>query len=140
MTLAIAKVLGVTNAPTEESWAYWVRRSREGLEKNALESLLGNIELTLSEVAQVLPVSERTLQRYPAGKRLSPDLSGHIVALAKVYVRATEVFENQQKARRWLHKPCRALGGEVPLSLLDTPIGIQAVEQELTRIEYGVYA
>lgn len=140
MSLDIAEILGMRNAPREETWDYWVHRSREGLEKEALENLLRNLAIRMTEVSRVLSVSERTLQRYPAHKVLSRDLSGHIVAVAKIYSKATEVFEDQEKARRWLHKPCRALAGEIPLFLLDTPIGIQAVEDELTRIEFGVYA
>lgn len=140
MTLAIAEILGVRNAPPVDSWDYWIARSREGLEKQALKRLLTRLDVSMTEFSHLLPVSERTLQRYPDDKILSRDLSGHIVAIAKVFVRAAEVFDNQDKARRWLHKPCRALGGEVPLSLLDTPLGIQTVENELSRIEFGVYA
>lgn len=140
MELAISKILGLNDKVRENSWDYWVPRSRKGLPKKALLSLLKNLELTMSDVSRLLPVSERTLQRYSESKTLSADLSGHIVAMAKVYARAAETFEDQEKARRWLHKPCRALGGQVPLSLLDTPLGIQAVEEELVRIEHGVYA
>lgn len=140
MNLAIAEILGVRNAPSADSWDYWVARSREGLDKQALQRLLTRLDVSMAEVSHLLPVSERTLQRYPNDKILSRDISGHIVAIAKVFARSTEVFEDQDKARRWLHKPCRALGNQVPLSLLDTPLGIQAVEDELSRIEHGVYA
>lgn len=33
-----------------------------------------------------------------------------------------------------------ALGGEVPLNLLDTEAGVEQVDDILTRIEYGVYS
>jgi putative toxin-antitoxin system antitoxin component (TIGR02293 family) len=50
------------------------------------------------------------------------------------------VFGSKTKARAWLQAPSRALRGEVPLSLLDTDIGTQSVEDELVRIEHGVHA
>lgn len=139
MELAISKILGLRSAPEEDSWTYWVPRSRQGLPKSALVHLLKTLHLSIAEIAKLLPVSERTLQRYPNNKILGKDLSGHVVALAKVYSRAAEVFRNEDKARRWLLKPCRALGDVTPFSLLDSPMGIQAVEDELGRIEYGVY-
>jgi uncharacterized protein (DUF2384 family) len=33
-----------------------------------------------------------------------------------------------------------ALGGERPLDLLDTDLGVQKVDAELTRIQHGVYS
>jgi len=37
-------------------------------------------------------------------------------------------------------KANRALGGRVPLHLLDSDAGAQAVERVLGRIEHGVYS
>ena len=139
MELAISRLLGLRKTSRESSWDYWIQRSRKGLPKSSLVHFTKTLHLNFSELANLLPVSERTLQRYPEDKILNRDLSGHLVALAKVYARAAEVFEDEEKARRWLLKPCRALGGEIPFSLLDSPLGIQAVEDELVRIEYGVY-
>ena len=59
--------------------------------------------------------------------------------IVTVFDRADEIFGDSSKARRWLKKPCRALGGKVPETLLDTPLGKQAVLDELVRIEHGVY-
>ncbi len=140
MELTIAKILGLSNKPKSNSWDFWVPQSRQGLPKKALMHYLGAIHATLTEAEKILPITARTIQRYPMDKVLSPDLSGHVVALAKVYARTVEVFEDEEKARRWLRKPCRALGGVVPFSLLDSPMGIQAVEDELERIEYAVYS
>lgn len=53
--------------------------------------------------------------------------------------RAIEVFASQEKAQRWMKKPCRALGGKIPEQLMETPEGVEAVLDELTRIEHGVY-
>lgn len=139
MKLTIAKILGLSDKPQDDSWDYWVLQARQGIPKRALMHYLTTLHASLAEAEKVLPISARTLQRYPMGKIFNSHLSGHVVALAKVFSRAVEVFEDQGKARHWLRNPCRALGMVVPFSLLDSPMGIQAVEDELERIENGVY-
>lgn len=57
-----------------------------------------------------------------------------------LFIRAEEVFGSQEKARKWLRVPCLALGGNAPLDFLDTFAGVRMVEDELGRIEHGVYA
>lgn len=51
-----------------------------------------------------------------------------------------EVFENPDRARRWLREPQRALGNRVPLELLGTEAGAREVEDLLGRIEYSVFS
>jgi putative toxin-antitoxin system antitoxin component (TIGR02293 family) len=55
-------------------------------------------------------------------------------------VRAEEAFGDEEKARRWLSRPNRAVGGHAPLTLLDSDAGALAVERVLGRIEHGVYS
>ncbi len=44
-----------------------------------------------------------------------------------------------EHAREWLVRPNLALGNVSPISLLDTEIGEQQVEEVLDRISLGVY-
>lgn len=57
----------------------------------------------------------------------------------KIYALATKVFCDEEKAHRWMKKPCRALGGAKPSDLLNSQEGTQRVEDELVRIMHGVY-
>ena len=139
MELAITKILGIPNGPQENSWDLWVPLSRRGIPKRTLMNYAERVHLSLSDLEKILPISAKTLQRYPKDKILDRNLSGHVVALAKIYVRAVEVFECEEKARHWLKKPNRALGGEIPFTLFDSLMGFQAIQDELERIEYGVY-
>ena len=52
---------------------------------------------------------------------------------------ADRIFGERAKAQRWLRKPSRALNGVVPLELLVSETGARLVEEELYRIEYGIY-
>ncbi|MDO3376855.1 type II RES/Xre toxin-antitoxin system antitoxin [Geoalkalibacter halelectricus] len=137
---AIAKTLGLDEQG--ESPMALVEIVRRGLPREALEALASSLRVSLSDLAEILPVSPRTLQRYSASKvRLLPkELSDHMLQIAKVYVRALEVFEDEERALAWLHAPIMSLGGKVPLSLLDTSAGVDLVMTTLGRIEYGVFA
>jgi putative toxin-antitoxin system antitoxin component (TIGR02293 family) len=82
------------------------------------------------------------LQRYEQQdiECLPKELSDRMLQVAKVYARAVEVFEDEQRALEWLQAPIVALGGRIPVSLLDTSTGVDLVLTELGRIEYGVFA
>jgi Protein of unknown function (DUF2384) len=57
-----------------------------------------------------------------------------------IYKHAAEVFENSDIAWKWLQRSNRALGGAVPLQLLETESGTEQVAAVLNRIEYGGYS
>jgi putative toxin-antitoxin system antitoxin component (TIGR02293 family) len=65
------------------------------------------------------------------------DSQQHIIAVHRY---ATEVFEDSDIAWDWLKSPNRALGGAIPLQLLETAEGTEQVETILGRIDYGVYS
>jgi len=114
--------------------------ARKGVSKKAVTNLSNVGELPLKTLASLLPVTERTLQRYSDEDRLSPDVSEHVILITKVLFRAEEVLGSMSKARQWLKAPSVSLGNEPPLSFLDTIFGAQLVMDELGRVEFGVYS
>ncbi|WP_241193586.1 MbcA/ParS/Xre antitoxin family protein [Pseudomonas chlororaphis] len=58
---------------------------------------------------------------------------------AKVLEHATTVFGTLRLAEEWLAKPCRHLAGNIPLDLVGNPLGFQAIEDYLERVELCVY-
>lgn len=77
--------------------------------------------------------------RVKAAPRLNREQSGRVWKFAEILARATEVFGSQSAAEQWLESPAMALEQRKPIDLLSTPAGVEAVEQHLTRLEYGVY-
>jgi putative toxin-antitoxin system antitoxin component (TIGR02293 family) len=71
-------------------------------------------------------------------KRLSPDESDRLYRLARVLAHANRVFEDPDESADWIHTPNTSLGKQQPLTLLDTDIGVQQVDQVLGRIEHGI--
>lgn len=63
----------------------------------------------------------------------------HLEPLVRVIARAIEVLGTSRKALRWLNTPIRSLGDQTPTSLLNSPEGIERVEDALGRIEHGVW-
>jgi putative toxin-antitoxin system antitoxin component (TIGR02293 family) len=58
--------------------------------------------------------------------------------LARVITHANRVFEDPDESAGWIHTPNTSLGKQQPLTLLDTDIGVQQVDQVLGRIEHGI--
>lgn len=92
-------------------------------------------------MSRIVGRSVRTLQRQ--GDKKQANLNSHQSAVAlqyaKVLEQAINVFGTQQLAEEWLGRPCKFLEGNVPLDMIDNPVGFQAVEDHLSRIEHGVY-
>lgn len=116
---------------------------RAGLPVSALDHLLAGLGEWIGSAADVYRVvgSARTLQRKRAHHTiLSADESDRLARLARLLVRAEEAVGDVEKAHRWLGQPNRALGGQRPVSLLDSDAGALAVERVLGRMEHGVYS
>jgi putative toxin-antitoxin system antitoxin component (TIGR02293 family) len=136
---ALAKTLGIKSP---KSPLDLIETIRQGLPKQALERLAKALRVKVLDLEHILPVSRRTLQRYEQQnvECLPKELSDHMLQVAKVYARAVEVFGDEERALEWLQAPIVALGGRIPISLLDTSTGVDLVLTELGRIEYGVFA
>ena len=117
-----------------------LKLARRGVSKKALTTLAKQISLTLEELAKVLHISERTLQRYQPSTLVKAEYSDRAIELARLYERGIEVLGSQNAFNSWLKTPNYALGNESPLSLLDTHIGFTMVFDVLGRIEYGIYS
>jgi uncharacterized protein (DUF2384 family) len=53
---------------------------------------------------------------------------------------ALETFCSEEKASHWLQRPNNLLGGSTPMEILQIePARYEFVEDELTRIDHGVF-
>ena len=114
--------------------------SSNGISKKALLNLAKYLNITVHQIACLLPITERTIQRYSPDKRFNSYVSEHILQIAEVAAKGNEVFENREKFLMWLNFPNKALGSKTPTSLLGSKFGTNMVLEELVRIEYGIFA
>ena len=114
--------------------------TRQGIKKQALLNLANLLSLSMKEIAALLPVTERTLQRRKAESRLSPSVSEQVILILELISQGVDVFGSVPSLIKWLNEENTALGGHKPLALLDTAIGVQLVGEELNKLKYGIYA
>ena len=117
-----------------------VELGRRGVTKAALLKLAGYLDLSVAEIAALLPVGERTIQRYGRTHRFKSNVSEHILQIAEVAARGEEVFGEKERFLAWLSLPCAAFGKSVPEELLSSRFGAELVLDELGRIEHGIVA
>jgi putative toxin-antitoxin system antitoxin component (TIGR02293 family) len=113
-------------------------RIKRGLPYRSFESVRERLQLSVSEAVSVLNMPARTLARRRQTRKLDAVESDRLYRIARVAVHAFAVFGAEDKAAAWLRRPNRALGGELPIDLLDTDAGARQIEEILGRIEHGV--
>lgn len=116
----------------------FVELSNKGVTKEALLRLADYLGISVHQLAEVLPVTERTIQRYALKKHFNRVVSEQILQLAEIAARGSEVFGDRSRFLDWMKTPSRALADKTPLSLLQSKFGAEMVLDELGRIEHGV--
>lgn len=119
---------------------YFIEVIRKGIPKKAIDHLMQKIGLSEAEMAQILHVSKRTLQRRAPREILNPEQTERIIELAKLYSKGEEVLGEIGQFSEWMDQKLLALGNKKPKDFLDTSIGIRILLDELGRIEHGVYS
>lgn len=113
---------------------------RSGLPFSAFVALTTQLDISPQDVATVFGIPPRTVARRKEARHLNPQESDRLYRVARVVSQAIEVLGSIDKARVWLKTPNRALGCEIPLTLLDTEIGARQVEDVLLRLNYGIFS
>ena len=114
---------------------------KEGTSVRQIKELADQLGLPEDELGRRCGMSRPTLHRRKKAKgvlsRIEADLWARFALLLK---QATDAFESEDAARKWLNSPQIGLGNQVPLDLALTTSGFREVEKLLTRVDRGVYA
>jgi putative toxin-antitoxin system antitoxin component (TIGR02293 family) len=139
---ALAKVLGGKKVLRKniQSRMDLVELSNKGVTKDALLHLAKYLSFSINQMAQLLPVTERTIQRYTSGKHFNRVVSEQILQIAEVAAKGSEVFEDRDKFLKWINQPSKALNNKTPMSLLNSKYGTDMVLDELGRMQNGVFS
>jgi len=117
-----------------------IKRVRAGLPYAALEAVAARFEISQDKIVRLLALPPRTLARRKKEGRLRADESDRLLRVSRIGALAEETLGNRERAATWLSRANRALGGAIPLELLDSDLGAIQVEQILGRISHGVYS
>jgi putative toxin-antitoxin system antitoxin component (TIGR02293 family) len=109
-----------------------------GLQVGTLDHLI-KAGFTKQEIFELI-IPPRTLS-HRKGKvaLLTRDESDRVIRVARIFTLTLQVFANREKAWRWLRNPTWIFDEKAPLDLLDTEAGARAVEEELIRIDEGMF-
>ncbi|MDM9626531.1 MbcA/ParS/Xre antitoxin family protein [Rhizobium sp. S152] len=100
---------------------------------------LKNYGFSMDEIYRFVAPRRTLARRLEQGEPLTLAENDSAQRLLRVSQHADRVFGEREKAQRWLRKPSRALNGVVPFDLLQSETGARLVEEELIRIDHGIY-
>ena len=119
-----------------------VKNANAGISSTIFSELIEISGINKNFLAEeVFDVSLKTMLRYQKeGKKLTPRNSEIALKLINLFDKGIEIFGSMDSFMVWLNKKACGLGNEVPLTLMNTNTGIDLIEEELIRIEFGALA
>ena len=97
------------------------------------------LHLSVKQVAEVLSIHPRTLQRRRESGRLEEAELLKAQMLNEVFSLAVDAFQDEAKAREWLFAELSGLEFKRPVDMLGTIKGYEHVKTMLGQIIFGVH-
>jgi len=105
-----------------------------------LKKIIDMVPFTQAEWANMLHLSERTLQRYAKNNSSFEGIyTDRILLLQEMIQLGLETFQDAASFTSWLKEDKKVMGQNLNFQSLYSERGIQEVIDQLTRIQYGVY-
>ena len=105
-----------------------------------LKKIADLVPFTQTEWANMLHLSERTLQRYAKNNSSFEGIyTDRILLLQEMIEMGLETFVDAGAFYRWLKKEKQVLGQSLNFESLYSDRGIQEMINQISRIQYGVY-
>ena len=105
------------------------------------KKIADKVPFTQKDWADILHISERTLQRYAKENgNFNFSVADRILQIDKVIKRGIEVFGNLDKFINWIRDNPYMLEGRLSVQSLASFEGINKVLTQLGRIEHGILA
>jgi putative toxin-antitoxin system antitoxin component (TIGR02293 family) len=112
-----------------------------GLNFNDFQKIASKVDFTQKEWADILHISERTLQRYAHDNgSFNSNVVDRLIQIKKVIQRGQEVFGSYERFNRWLRGNPYMLEGQLSIHSLASIEGINYVLTQIGRIEHGIFA
>lgn len=122
--------------PIDASDQDFHERIYRGFPASAVQMLLNLGAIDTSTRNQIVPLT--TLRRrLTQGERLTMVESDRLFRVIHITAMAHALFEDTEKAKRWLTKPKISLSGSSPIAMLSTTPGTRLVEEMLVRLGEG---
>jgi putative toxin-antitoxin system antitoxin component (TIGR02293 family) len=139
--MTAAKVLSKYKSSIDSDLSI-VRSANQGVNSVIFTELVEISGINRNFLAEeVFDVSLKTMLRYQKEKKkLNPRNSEIALKLLNLLNKGMEIFGSMDTFISWLNKPAFGLGEQIPIKLMNTNTGIDLIEEELIRIEFGALA
>ncbi|MCK5100260.1 MAG: DUF2384 domain-containing protein [Desulfobacteraceae bacterium] len=117
-----------------------IKSIENGLPVSDFKKLRDSLGLPDKDLAKYIRIPKSTLAIRKRKGKLSFVESERLYRIQRLFVKALEVFEDGNLARKWLKEDAYGLGDVSPLEYATTEIGAREVEDLLGRIEHGVFS
>ena len=125
---------------SEPEVLYQSTTKAETFSVRSFQELSQKLLFTQLEWADILHISDRTLQRYvKEGKPFEGLVAEHLYQLENMAELGLQVFSNPIVLEDWLRTSKNILGKVIDFSALKSFWGVKLICNELGRIEHGVY-
>jgi putative toxin-antitoxin system antitoxin component (TIGR02293 family) len=115
-----------------------LNRSKKGLNAKAALDFLSLSGFTQDEFQETFKTTVKTIQNHVTRElTLDAALSEKLLKSFALFDKGSEIFGSANAFHQWLSTPAYGLGNQLPFDLMDTITGIQLIEEELIRIEFG---
>mgnify|MGYP000087066912 CR=1 FL=1 len=117
-----------------------------GISPEIIIRLVKSVRSDIKTICHLVGISKSTIiRKLKNGIPLTPEQGSRVYSVIQA-LDATISLHNDDlamamamaMAMAWLHCPAKGLGGEIPINLLTTASGAQAVIELIGRIQYGV--
>ncbi|MBL4828719.1 MAG: DUF2384 domain-containing protein [Aliivibrio sp.] len=112
---------------------------RHGVSGEILKSFVTTIN-NRELFARALGKDKSNLSKSYRVDKLPTVIGDSVLDTVRVYMLATDIYGSLDLATEWLSSSIPALGGEIPVDLMDSHAGRELVRQTLRKIEFGEYS
>jgi putative toxin-antitoxin system antitoxin component (TIGR02293 family) len=112
--------------------------SKKGLDAKAALDFLNLSGFSPVEFQETFKTTVKTIHNYVTQDlKLDASLSEKLLKSFALFEKGIGVFGSAGAFHQWLNQAAYGLGNQFPFDLMDTITGINLIEEELIRLEYG---
>lgn len=129
-------MLGIEDAETGR-----IDAVHKGFEPKVYRNIVDRVKLSQSEFQHVTLIPVSTIKRrLKNDERFNTQESDAIYRLAMLLKLATELFDDEERALKWMRENVYGLGGKRPLDMVSTTVDFEIVKDLIGRLEHGVFS
>lgn len=128
--------LGIEDAKTARTEAV-----HQGFKTQVYRNIIDRTQLSQSEFQRVTHIPVSTIKRrLKNNERFNTQESDAIYRFAMLLKLASELFNDEKQALKWMRESVYGLGGKRPLDMVSTTVDFEIVKDLIGRVEHGVFS